>query len=156
MPNILHRISTAAATPEEMFDAVSTKQGFATWWTEQVGGTEGLNGILEFRFGEDAGGFDFQIVELERPWKVSFLCVTGPKEWIGTDVEFTISHEDGDTVLMFAHRGWKEEVPFMHHCSTQWGDFLLSLKEKFESGIGRPYGMYFRPIDNWSPPVPVS
>ncbi|WOO41966.1 SRPBCC domain-containing protein [Rubellicoccus peritrichatus] len=156
MPNIVHRISTDAATPDEMFDAVSTREGFISWWTEQVNGSESLNEVLEFRFGEDAGGFDFQVMELERPTKVTFLCVDGPKEWIGTDVEFRISQEDNHTVLFFAHRGWREEVPFMHHCSTQWGDFLLSLKEKFETGIGRPFGPNFRPIDNWSPLVPVS
>ena len=41
-----------------------------------------------------------------------------------------------DTV--FAHRGWKEPVEFMHHCSTKWGSFLMSLKSLIEAGEGRP------------------
>jgi hypothetical protein len=31
---------------------------------------------------------------------------------------------------------WKEPVEFMHHCSTKWGVFLLSLKSLLETGKG--------------------
>jgi len=154
MPNIVHRISTAAATPEEMFEAVSTKSGFASWWTEKMEGTEGLNGVLKFRFSE--GGPDFQIIELESPEKVTLRCVVGPDEWIGTDLTFDISTEDGETILLFGHRGWREEIPFMHHCSTQWAYFLLGLKQMFETGRGLAYGPNYMPISNWASPTPPS
>ena len=29
-------------------------------------------------------------------------------------------------------------VQFMHHCTTKWGTFLLSLKQLLESGTGAP------------------
>ena len=152
MPNIVHRISTTKATQEELFRAVSTKDGFATWWTERMGGTDGIGGVLEFNFSE--GGLCFEIIELEPPAKATLRCVTGPPEWIGTDIEFRINREDDDTVLLFAHRGWREEIPFMHHCSTQWASFLLGLKEHYEKGQGRPFGPNYAPVSNWSPPTP--
>jgi hypothetical protein len=41
-------------------------------------------------------------------------------------------------MLVFAHRGWREQVPFMHHCSTKWAIFLMSLKSLVETGTGAP------------------
>lgn len=155
MPNIVHRISTANATPEELFRAVSTREGLANWWTQRVVGTEGLGGTLEFLFSEE-GGPRFEIIEHVPPSKITYRCVAGPEEWIGSDLEFCIETEDDDTVLLFAHRGWRGEVPFMHHCSTQWAYFLLGLREYFDQGQGRPYGPDYAPISNWAPPTPES
>ncbi|HEY5240144.1 MAG TPA: hypothetical protein VIJ22_01710 [Polyangiaceae bacterium] len=42
------------------------------------------------------------------------------------------------TFVLFSHAGWAEPVEFMHHCSTKWGTFLLSLKALVEKGKGRP------------------
>jgi hypothetical protein len=33
---------------------------------------------------------------------------------------------------------WKEPVEFMHHCSTKWATFLLSLRDMVEKSKGRP------------------
>jgi hypothetical protein len=67
-------------------------------------------------------------------WEV----VEGPEEWIGTRVSFELSQEDDFTIVMFAHTGWREAVPFMNHCSTKWATFLMSLKELVETGTGKP------------------
>jgi hypothetical protein len=40
--------------------------------------------------------------------------------------------------VLFTHRGWKEPVEFMYHCSTKWGSFLMSLKSLVETGEGAP------------------
>ena len=42
------------------------------------------------------------------------------------------------TIVLFKHEGWREPVEFMHHCSTKWATFLMSLKELLENGRGRP------------------
>ena len=34
--------------------------------------------------------------------------------------------------MLFAHQGWAEPVEFMHHCSTKWGTYLMSLKGLLE------------------------
>ena len=52
---------------------------------------------------------------------------------------YTDGHRDGDyTSVLFKHEGWKEPVEFMHHCSTKWGSFLMSLKSLVETGEGAP------------------
>jgi hypothetical protein len=65
--------------------------------------------------------------------------VDGAKEWIGTALTFDLREENGVTVVLFAQRGWKEPVEFMHYCSTKWGTYLLSLKSLCETGKKTPY-----------------
>ena len=37
------------------------------------------------------------------------------------------------------HRvGWKEPMEFMHHCSSKWAIFLMSLKSLLETGRAAP------------------
>ena len=70
--------------------------------------------------------------------RVRWEVVYGPDEWIGTEVVFELSQEDDFTIVMFAHTGWREAVPFMNHCSTKWATFLMSLKQLVETGTGAP------------------
>jgi len=73
-------------------------------------------------------------VELVR-WK----CVGGPDEWIGTEVTFRLQQKEDQTVVLFSHSGWREPVEFMHHCSTKWATFMLSLKDWVERAEGHPH-----------------
>ena len=60
--------------------------------------------------------------------RVVWQVVDGPEEWIGTTIDWEL-RQDGDyTIVLFKHEGWREPVEFMHHCSTKWGSFLMSLK----------------------------
>jgi hypothetical protein len=70
-------------------------------------------------------------------------------EWIGTDVTFSLSQADGQTVIVFGHRNWREAVEFTAHCSMKWATFLLSLRELVETGRGRPSPDDLK-IDNWN------
>ena len=50
---------------------------------------------------------------------------------------------------MFKHQDWREPVEFMHHCSTKWAIFLMSLKALVETGKGAPNPVDVK-IDNWN------
>jgi hypothetical protein len=50
---------------------------------------------------------------------------------------------------VFKHQGWKEPGEFMHHCSTEWGVFLMSLKSLLETGMGASEPRDVK-IDNWN------
>jgi hypothetical protein len=63
----------------------------------------------------------------------------GAPEWIGTELTFDLKEHHGATVVLFAQRGWKAEVEFMHYCSTKWAVYMLSLKALCETGRGMPY-----------------
>ncbi len=136
MVDILHRIGIKGAQPDQVYNALTTIDGLAGWWTEDTKGETGPGGVVEFRF--PVGGFDMQVVDLKPPQRVVWRVIDGPEEWIGTTVEWNLLQEDDYTIVMFKHRGWAEPVDFMHHCSTKWATFLMSLKELMETGQGAP------------------
>ena len=74
--------------------------------------------------------------------------VDGPEEWIGTRITFDLKQSDHWAIILFKHAGWKQPVEFMHHCSTKWAVFLLSLKSLLETGRGAPYPKEIK-LDNW-------
>lgn len=148
MPDILHRVGIRSISPQSTYEALTMPAGLAAWWTDSVKGDSKPGGTLQFRFG-DRGGFDMKIVELIPSARVRWQVVGGPEEWIGTTVSFELRQEADYTILLFRHQGWKQPVEFMHHCSTKWGVFLLSLKSLIETGTGAPYPRDIK-IDNWN------
>lgn len=80
-----------------------------------------------------------KVVESRPNERVKWHCIGGPAEWIGTEVTFQLQAKQGQTFVLFTHSNWKEPVEFMHHCSTKWATFLLSLKSWLERGEGRPF-----------------
>ena len=137
MVDILHRVGVRASSPEKVYDALTTVDGLAGWWTDETAGSGDVGGVLEFRF-PPVGGFDMEVVATEPSKRVSWKVVDGPAEWIGTTVDWDL-RQDGDwTIVLFRHAGWAEPVEFMHHCSTKWGTFLMSMKRLVETGEGEP------------------
>ena len=86
----------------------------------------------------DFGFCKMKVVESAPKKVVHWSCTKGPKEWIGTHVIFEMKWKDDQTFVIFRHAGWKEPVEFMHHCSTKWATFLLSLRDWLERSEGRP------------------
>ena len=137
MVDILHRVGVEGSTPEAVYRALTTVDGLAGWWTEDTTGGEGVGGVLAFRF-PPVGGFDMEVVELRPSERVVWRVVDGPEEWVGATVEWDLRQEGDWTIVLFGHRGWAEPVEFMHHCSTKWASYLLSLKALTETGAGAP------------------
>lgn len=137
MVDILHRVGIGSDGPEGVYEALTTVEGLSSWWTTDTSGDGDVGGVLAFRFA--LGGFDMEVTEAVPGRAVRWTVVAGPEEWVGTTVEFDLDHAEDQTVVRFAHRGWREPVDFMHHCSTKWATYLLSLKQMVETGTGRPH-----------------
>lgn len=136
MVAIPHRIAVEKTPPEKVYDALTTIDGLAGWWTETTIGDAGAGGTIAFRF--PPGGFDMLVLDSTPGERVSWQVADGPDEWVGTTIEWQL-RSDGDwTIVLFAHAGWAEPVEFMHHCSTKWATYLMSLKSLLESGTGAP------------------
>jgi len=151
--NILHRIGIKSA-PEKVYSALTTHEGLAGWWTRDTEGDGSrAGGALKFRFhnpaGAEIGSFDMKVLELKPAAWVSWQVTGGPEEWIGSTIEWSLKQEDDYTIVLFRHGGWKEAAEFMHHCSTKWAVFLLSLKALVETGTGAPSPHDVK-IDNWN------
>jgi len=152
MADIIHRVGIKAPL-SKVYEAVSTVEGVAGWWTKQTTGGSQVGDEMDVRFlrpsGEEIGGMTMEVTALEPNKRVQWRFKTGPEEWIGTDATFDL-YQDGDyTILLFGHRGWREPVEFMSHCSMKWATFMLSLRELVETGRGKPSPNDFK-IDNWN------
>ena len=144
MVDILHRIGVESVAPEKAYQAIATKEGVASWWIGDTSGDDSVGGVLDF-----GGGIKARVVELRPAERVDWEVIEGPEEWIGTHITFDIKQDDGWTIVLLGHRGWAEPVEFMHHCSTKWAVFMLSLKQVLETGTGTPTP-HDMDIDNWS------
>jgi uncharacterized protein YndB with AHSA1/START domain len=150
MLDILHRVGIKSSLAE-VYEALATREGVAGWWTNNTQGESKVGGVLKFTFSADdreIGGFQMKVLELQPAKRVRWQVVEGPPEWIGTKISFEL-HQDGDySIVLFKHQGWKEPVEFMHHCSTKWATFLMSLKSLVETGQGAPNPNDIQ-IGNW-------
>jgi len=147
MPEILHRVGIKSSLADA-YRALTAREALSAWWTTETRGESSVGGVLHFQFGE-TGFFDMKVLELDPEKRVLWLVVDGPEEWIGTKVSWDLKREGDFTIVLFKHLGWKEPVEFMHHCSTKWGAFLMSLKSLVETGKGAPFPDDLK-IDNWN------
>ena len=152
MVDILHRVGIKASS-DEVYKALATRDGLAAWWTTDTKGDSDSKpgAVIKFRFsadGREIGGFDMKVLELRPAARVLWEVVEGPAEWIGTKVSFELKQEGDYSIVLFKHQDWKEPVEFMHHCSTKWATFLMSLKALVETGKGAPAPEDLQ-ISNW-------
>lgn len=136
MVDIQHRVGVVAPM-DEVYRAVATPEGLASWWTNETTGSGEPGGRLSFRFGE-VGGFDMEVLERDPSGSVRWRVIDGPEEWLATEIGFRLDQRGDYTIVQFKHEGWREPGEFMSHCSTKWATFLMSLKELVETGQGRP------------------
>lgn len=144
MADILHRVGIKASL-DGVYKALSTREGLAAWWTTNTQWDGKISGMIKFLFSADGsvlGGFDMKVLELQPATCVKWQVVGGPEEWVGTVIRFDLKQEGAFCMVLFKHQGWKEPVEFMHHCSTKWATYLMSLKSLLETGKGAP-----NPID---------
>lgn len=146
MVDILHKVGIKSPSTDKTYAALATREGLADWWTTDTQGASEVGDVLKFRFA--AGGFDMEVRELVPGKHVLWNVVDGPEEWIGTEISWDLRQEDDHTIVLFKHADWREPVEFMHHCSTKWGTYLLSLKSLVETGTGNPHPDDVK-VDSW-------
>jgi uncharacterized protein YndB with AHSA1/START domain len=150
MFDILHRVGIKASS-DQVYQALATPQGVAGWWTTETTGDDKAGGVITFRFtdhGRELGVFEMRIIELSPKKRVVWQVEKGATEWVGTTIAFELKEENDFTIVLFRHQGWREPVEFMHHCSTKWATFLMSLKAFGETGRGQPSPHDVK-ISNW-------
>ncbi len=151
MADIIHRVAIKAPVAK-VFEALTTVEGVAGWWTRDTTGESKAGGRMNVRFqsptGAEIGKMEFELAKLD-PGEVRWCFTSGPEEWLGTDVTFELSQEGEQTLIVFGHRNWREPVEFMAHCSMKWATFLLSLRDLLETGKGKPAPEDLK-IDNWN------
>jgi uncharacterized protein YndB with AHSA1/START domain len=126
------------ASRETVYGAITSIEGLAAWWTSQASGESKAGSILEFRFG--AQFFNkMKVIEMKPAESVTWECIDGAEDWIGTRITFDLDDNEGKTRLRFSHSGWKETGDFFAQCNFSWGRFMESLRNFCEKGKGNPF-----------------
>jgi uncharacterized protein YndB with AHSA1/START domain len=131
MFDILHRVGIDAG-PDKVFKALTTIDGVRGWWSSTASGNAAADGLINYGF------CDMQVIAAEPGELVHWRCTAGPDEWLNTEVIFRLAWKEQQTFVLFKHANWKEPVEFMHHCSTKWATFLLSLRDWVETSDAHP------------------
>ena len=126
------------ASREKVYEALTTINGLSGWWTVQTSGESKVDGTIQFRFGE--GGPDMKVIELKSNESVTWECVAGAPDWIGTKFSFHFDTNDGKTRVRFEQSGWKETGDFYAACCFSWGRYMESLRQLCQTGKGEAFG----------------
>lgn len=129
--DIRHRVGIAT-TVDKVYETLTSIDGNRGWWDSRATGDAKKGGVLTFF------GHDFEVVDAVPGERVKWRCTKGSAEWVGTEITYGLAYRKDQTFVLFDHTGWREPTEFMHHCSTKWATFLLSLKALLETGKGRP------------------
>jgi hypothetical protein len=138
MTDIRHRMGTTAKA-SAMYELLATREGIAQWWTRDTRGASSVGDKLEFWFGHSQPSAIMEVTELTPSRRVAWRVLDGPDGWVDTTITFDIREQDGEAIVVFTHAGWPEPTEFLHHCSTSWAYFLLSMKHALEGGAATPW-----------------
>ena len=127
------------APKEKVYEALTTIEGLSNWWTTETSGDTKVGGVIAFRFGE-FGGPDMKVTTLEPGSSVTWECVAGPEDWVGTTLTFKLDENEGKTRLRFEQAGWKEANDFYASCTFSWGRYMESLRQYCQAGKGAAFG----------------
>lgn len=129
------------APPEAVFDALTTLEGIAGWWTTQVSGSAGEGGELTLGFpNSDGPRVVLHVDAAERPrslvWSVrSVPPLPAWEEWAGTRIVVRLqAADDGGTRMEFEHEGLNPRLHCYDTCSTGWDHGMASLRRYVETG----------------------
>jgi hypothetical protein len=112
-------LTTIDAASDAVFDALTTTDGLAAWWTS-VSGVGSSGGELVFTFGP--GGYVVMRVDAaERGVGV---------RWTTLACHFT--------ELRFRHEGLTPRLECYGDCKSGWDHFIPSLRAYAETGVGNP------------------
>ncbi len=129
------------ASPDALFDALTTVTGLAAWWNP-VSGSGETGGELRFIMNAPEP-LVIHVDEASRPRSVRWSVTDCPflPDWVGTRPTFTITPVDGDaSELGFHHMGLSEELECNDMCTRSWNHYMTSLRDYLEVGRGSPFG----------------
>ncbi|MEZ0005744.1 uncharacterized protein YndB with AHSA1/START domain [Flavobacterium sp. 28YEA47A] len=123
---------------EKVYQALTTQEGLAGWWTPDTIAKPEVGSILRFGFGPEYFK-QMEVIDLKPYSLIKWKCIKAFEDWIGTTLTFELeAHQKGCT-LLFHHDGWESYTPEMASCSFDWALFFRSLKFLCETGKGFPY-----------------
>jgi uncharacterized protein YndB with AHSA1/START domain len=127
------------APAEKVFNALTTIDGLAGWWTVKTSGDAAVGGVIEFSFG-DFGGPHMKVTECKPNELVTWECVGGADGWVGHIFTFQLDSNENKTRVRFEQSGWDETEDFYASCCFSWARYMESLRQLCQTGKGEAFG----------------
>lgn len=128
------------ASPERVFDTLTTLASFASWWAPAA---DSGAGEVHVSFAGLDDPLVFRVEEAERPSRLRWIVTSCPflPDWVGTTPAFTLSPSGPDGCdLAFRHQGLHSDLDCFEACRAGWDRYLPSLRDYLETGTGNPFG----------------
>jgi uncharacterized protein YndB with AHSA1/START domain len=134
---------TVDRAPDQVFDAVNDVQ---SWWMTKV---DGSNRTVGDEFSYRVPGVHFcrmRVTELVPGEKVVWTVVDNhmgfiedQTEWVGTEIRFELTEQDGATEVRFTHDGLVPSYECFDICENAWTFYIQdSLRSLAATGEGTP------------------
>jgi uncharacterized protein YndB with AHSA1/START domain len=137
MADIQHFLDIKAPA-DKVYNAVTEQKGIASWWVSDAAAKPEIGAVIEFNVGKPYHT-QIKVTNLIENKLVSWECIGGDKEWVGTKMQFELSENDkGGTNLTFKHTGWAAQSFLFGLCSFHWAGYMKSLRDYCETGKGIP------------------
>jgi uncharacterized protein YndB with AHSA1/START domain len=137
MAEILHQLTIKSA-PNRVYKALTEQKGLSGWWTQYVMAEPRVDSIAEFEFEGGKVRFRMKIIKLLINRSIVWHCLSGLHEWVGTQLSFDLEPSGENTIVHFAHRGWRTSLGSFPSCNFDWARYLMSLRSYIEKGKGYP------------------
>lgn len=130
---------TIAATPENVFRALTLADEIAKWWSNQAASEPKVGSFTEVRF--VSGVMRMEITDLEAEKKVYWKVKLSPHDWEGSTITWDLTPTSTGTSLLFGQHNLTVGPTGYSIEETRegWEYFLESLKSYLETGKGTPY-----------------
>jgi uncharacterized protein YndB with AHSA1/START domain len=137
MTTLSHQIRISAPR-DHVYEALSTRDGVAGWFTGDLEGavSDGEEALFKFTGREP---FRWRFAELSPGSRLRWECTQGPGNAAGTTATFSVSEtNDGRTQVDLDHDGFGESDPALATCNTLWGILMGHLKTYAETTVPSP------------------
>lgn len=131
---------TVETSPQRVWDALTSPDKIARWWTDDLSVTPEIGSLAEFRFRQGTVVIQFEVAQLVRDEKVRWITRQGPStgHWAGTSVTWQLEPVHNGTRVVFKHERFIQADERFEITSAWWEHFLVSLKSYLETGKGTP------------------
>ncbi len=130
------------ANPSTLFEAITTGEGLASFWTPFATAEPTPGSEARFEFTGAPVPLRMQVEKLEAVTGVEWKCLGDFPNWQDTRVEWGIQPgpTEGGTTVMFKHTGFPDAQPEAEFSSVAytWATVLGALKAYAETGVPAP------------------
>lgn len=140
--SVLHAVDIEAE-PAKVFEAITTHEGEAGFWTSNNDVEQAVGSTARFGFPGVHVDAKMRIDTLDSGRRVTWISLGDFPYWAGTTITWELAPgADGvGSKLLFRHAGWPDDYPEAEFASVNfvWGQVLARLKGYCETGRVQPF-----------------